>query len=84
MDTKSLNGILFLGLLVIALLTLSGRLDIRSLVPAGISKPALQWRLGWIALVATIAFVIVWGKKLHPEKAMWGAIICAILAYLFL
>lgn len=84
MDTKSVNGILFLILLVFALLTLSGKLDIRSLIPNSISKPALQWRLGWICLGATIAFVIVWGKKLVPDKALWGAIICAVLAYLFL
>jgi hypothetical protein len=83
-DTKSLNAILFLALLVIALLTLSGKLDVRSLIPTSISKAVLQWRLGWIFLGATIAFVIVWGKKLAPDKALWGAIICAVLAYLFL
>lgn len=84
MDTKSVNGVLFLALLVLALLTISGKLDIKSLIPNSVSKAVLQWRLGWISLGAMIAFVIVWGKKLAPDKALWGAILCAVLAYLFL
>lgn len=84
MDRKTLNGLLFIGLLVIALLALNGNLTIRDLIPNLVAKPALKWRLGWIALGSTIAFVVVWGKKMHPENAMWGAIISGILAYLFL
>ena len=84
MDTKSLNAILFLALLFVALLLLAGKIDLDALLPANLAKSTLRWRLGWIFLGAAISFVIVCGKKLAADKAMWWAIICAVLAYLFL
>lgn len=84
MDTKSVNALLILLFLGAILLALSGQLDIKSFIPASISKAVLQWRLGWISLGAALAFFIVWGRKIAPEKALWGAMLCALLAYLFL
>ena len=84
MDSKSLNGFLFLILLAVVLLLLPGKIDFNSLLPANVAKSTLRWRLGWIFLGGAVAFVIVWGKKMPADKAMWWAAACAVLAYLFL
>lgn len=84
MDTKSLHAILFLILLAVVLLLLGGKIDIDTLLPSNLAKSTLRWRLGWIFLGGAIAFVVVWGKKMAGDQAMWWAVACAVLAYLFL
>ena len=82
MDTRSLNGLLFLALVFVVALLASGKLQLSDLWPDRLAVASIRWRLAWMALGAAIAFIFVWGKKLAPDKAFWGMIICLLLAFL--
>ena len=49
-----------------------------------LSKSALRWGFGWMSLGACIAFIFVWGNNLASKKAIWGALVCGALAFIFL
>ncbi len=82
MDAKSLNGLLFLALIFLLALLTSGKIQLSDLWPGNLSAASMRWRLAWMALGAAAAFIFVWGKKLAPDKAFWGIIICLFLAFL--
>ncbi len=84
MDRKNLNGFLFLLLVFVGLLLLSGKLTLADLWPLKISRAAIRWRLSWMAVGAAIGFAIVWGKRIAPEKAFWGLLISLLVALLLL
>lgn len=82
MDAKTFNGFLFLLIVFLALLFFSGKLHFQDLWPLSISKSALRWRLAWATLGSAVAFILVWGKKIAPDKAFWAAVVCLLLAFL--
>ncbi len=89
MDAKSINAFLILVIIILAIFVLTGRLELADLsptrwLPENFSKSSLRWRLGWMALGAAVGFVFMWGNKMKPEKALWAAIFCGVLAWFLL